>query len=154
VNAVYWILPDLLAGRPGPEKVPWRLEELWATGFRAIVSLAEVDGEAVRAAGFRHYQDTLPGQLAFLPPLRRHLARRMRPALDFIDAEVSAGRPTLVHCRQGQDRTGAVLAAYLVRAEGLSPAEAVRQVRAAHPRAMISWGFDHLPAYFSPERSR
>jgi len=145
MNAVYWILPGLLAGRPGPAKAPWTLPELWDGGFRAIVSLVEVDGAAIAAAGFHHYQDSLPGQLAFIPPLRRRLARRMLPALDFIAAQVSAGRPTLVHCRQGQDRTGAVLAAYLARCHGLPPAEAVCRVRAANPRAMISAGFDRLP---------
>ena len=56
---------------------------------------------------------------------------------------------TLVHCRQGRDRTGSVLAAYLVRHRGLASDEAVCRVREASPQAMISVGFDRLPWLFA-----
>jgi len=148
VNMVYWVVPGLLAGRPGPGRAPWDLAELWARGFRTIVSLVKVDGVAIRAAGFRHYQAPLIGGMAFLPPLRRRLARLILPVVDLIAAEVAAGRPTLVHCRMGKDRTGAVLAAYLIRHRGLSCDEAIRLVRQANPRAMTSPGFDRLPRLF------
>nr|HID12649.1 hypothetical protein [Anaerolineae bacterium] len=148
MKAVYWVIPGLLAGRPGPLEAPWDLEALYEAGFRTIVSLTGVDGVAIQAAGFRHYRVPLPGYVAFLPPLRRWLARRMLPVVDFIAAEVAAGRPTLVHCHAGKDRTGAVLAGYLIRHRGLSSDEAVCLVRQANPRAMTSPGFDRLPGLF------
>jgi hypothetical protein len=86
------------------------------------------------AAGFRHLLVPLNGGLAFLPPMRRRLARRMRPVVDFVAEEVAAGRPTLVHCRKGNDRTGAVLAAYLACYRGLTPEEAIRRVLEANPQ--------------------
>jgi len=140
----YWILPGLLAGRPGPQTVPWDLTALWEAGFRTIVSLVPVDGEPIRRTGFRHLLVPLNGGLAFLPPMRRRLARRMRPVVDFVAEEVAAGRPTLVHCRKGNDRTGAVLAAYLACYRGLTPEEAIRRVLEANPRAMRSLGFKRL----------
>jgi protein tyrosine phosphatase (PTP) superfamily phosphohydrolase (DUF442 family) len=140
----YWILPGLLAGRAGPQTVPWDLTELWETGFRTIVSLVPVDGEPIRRAGFRHLLVPLNGGLAFLPPVRRRLARQMRPVVDFVAEEVAAGRPTLVHCRKGNDRTGAVLAAYLACYRGLTPEEAIRRVLEANPQAMRSLGFKRL----------
>lgn len=149
VTSVYWLIPGLLAGRPGPQWVEWSLEELWGMGFRTIVSLIRADGEAIRAAGFRHYQVPLPGQMAFLPFWRCRLVQRMLAVVDFIACELAAGRPTLVHCRQGKDRTGAVLAGYLVRYVGLSPEEALARVRQANPRAMSMLGFDRLPALFA-----
>ncbi len=144
MRTLYWILPGLLAGRPGPQMVPWDLAELWEMGFRTIVSLVSVDEGPIRAAGFRHLYVPLDGALAFLPHLRRRLARRMRPVVDFVAEEVAAGRPTLVHCRQGNDRTGAVLAAYLARHQGLTPEEAIRRVLEANPQAMRSLGFKRL----------
>ncbi len=144
MNDFYWILPGLLAGRPGPQTVPWDLNALWEAGFRTIVSLVPVDGEPIRRAGFRHLLVPLNGGLAFLPPMRRRLARRMRPVVDFVAEEVAAGRPTLVHCRKGNDRTGAVLAAYLACHRGLTPEEAIRRVLEANPRAMRSLGFKRL----------
>ena len=150
MKAVYWVVPGLLAGRPGPGEVAWDLAELWAGGFRTIVSLAGASGAAIREAGFRHHRAPLNGGLAFFWLGRRRLVRQMLPVVDFVAEEVAAGRPTLVHCRQGRDRTGAVLAAYLIRYRGLSAAEAFRRLRRANAQAMISPGFDRLPELFEP----
>ena len=141
---VYWVLPGLLAGRPGPGEIPWDLGELWEAGFRTIVSLSRTDGTAIRALGFRHYYVSLKGGLAFLPLLRRRLARQVLTVVDFIAAEIAAGRPTLVHCRQGNDRTGAVLAGYLIHHQGLAPAQAIRRLQALNPRILRSPGFKRL----------
>lgn len=149
MKEVYWILDGMLAGRRGPEEVAWDLQELWDGGFRTIVSLAGGHRDAVRAAGFRHYSIFLNGGLAVLPVLRRVLVGKMLPVVDFVAGEVAAGRPTLVHCRQGRDRTGAVLAGYLIRYEGLSPQEAIRRLREANPEALASPGFDRLPRFFT-----
>jgi protein-tyrosine phosphatase len=75
----------------------------------------------------------------------------MIPVIDTIAEEVAAGRPTLVHCRQGRDRTGAVLAGYMIRHGGLSPAEALRALRRLNPQAMVSPGFDRLPRLLLPK---
>lgn len=151
MRAIYWVLPSLLAGRPGPQESPWDLQELWAGGFGAIVSLARVDPAPILQMGFHHCHTPLNGGLAGLGMLRPRLARHMSPAVDFIAQELAAGRPVLVHCRQGRDRTGAVLAAYLVRHRGLSADQAVGEVRQANPRAMTSPGFDRLPALFGSQ---
>lgn len=149
MEAFYWVLPPLLAGRPGPQIVPWDLAELWDAGFRTIVSLVPVDGAPIQAAGFRHLLVPLNGGLAFLPPMRRRLARRMLPVIDFVAEEVAAGRPTLVHCRKGNDRTGAVLAGYLIRYQGMSTDEAIRRLLEANPRALRSMGFKKLVRTFA-----
>lgn len=145
MNEVYWVLPGQLAGRAGPGEHPWDLEELWGAGFRSIVSLALIDGKPIRAAGFRHLPAPLNGGLAMFPLLRRLLVRRMVPVVAYISSELEAERPTLVHCRQGRDRTGAVLATFLVHHQGCSPDEAVRRVREVNSKAMVSSGFDRLP---------
>lgn len=139
---VYWVLPGLLAGRPGPWEAAWNLRELYDGGFRTIVSLSnEVDERAIVEVGFLH----LPAYCGPVPPfirgLRRRFVRQMEPVVDFIAAQVASGRPTLVHCHAGKDRTGVVLAGYLVRHRGLTPDEAVRAVRRANPIAMSAPGF-------------
>lgn len=151
MKAVYWIVPQLLAGRPGPGTVEWDLEHLWAGGIRTIVSLVRVEGADIRAAGFRHYQAPLRGVLVSLPALRNRLVQRMVPVVDYVAGEVEAGRPTLVHCHAGKDRTGAVLAGYLIRHRGLSSNEAIHLVRQANPRAMTAPGFVRLPRLFESE---
>ena len=143
----YWLIPGLLAGRPGPQSIPWDLDALWSEGFRTIVSLIRADGTAIESVGFRHYSAPLRG-MAFLPVWQRWLAERMLPIVDFIAAEIAVGRPTLVHCYAGKDRTGAVLAGYLIRYCDFSPEEAFRRLRQVNPRAMTAPGFRWIPRLF------
>ena len=148
MKATYWILPQLLAGRPGPMAIGWDLDQLWAGGIRTIVSLVWVEGADIRAAGIRHYRAPMMGALVSLPVLQNRLVQRMVPVVDYIAGEVAAGRPALVHCHAGKDRTGAVLAGYLIRYRGLSSNEAIHVVRQANPRAMTAPGFSRLPGLF------
>jgi len=142
VRTVYWVVPGLLAGRPGPGRVPWDLEALYETGFRTIVSLSnEVDERAIAKAGFLHLPAYVPPLPFLVGGLRRRFVCRMRPVVEFVAAQVTAGRPTLVHCHAGKDRTGVVLAGYLVCYQGLTPGEAVRVLRRANPVAMSAPGF-------------
>ncbi len=46
-----------------------------------------------------------------------------------VQSQVNSGRKVLVHCLAGEGRTGCVLAAYLMRAKGLTPEEALATLR-------------------------
>ena len=59
-------------------------------------------------------------------------------AVDFIDREVRARKPVLVHCLAGEGRTGCALAAYMVRVKGLGADEAMAKVREAKPQ-FVEW---------------
>ena len=109
-----------------------------------MVSLVQTDGAGLEAAGLRHYSEPLAG-MAIFDFQRRRLARKLVELVDLVARELQAGRPTLVHCRAGKDRTGALLAGYLVRHRGLSPEQAVHAVREVNPVAMTAPGFARLP---------
>jgi protein-tyrosine phosphatase len=51
-------------------------------------------------------------------------------------------RGVLVHCRSGKDRTGLFLSYYLCVIEGLTPSEAVREVRRVRPIALSAEGWE------------
>lgn len=59
-------------------------------------------------------------------------------AVDFIDQKISSGKPVMVHCAAGKGRTGAVLAAYLVKKQNLTADQAIEKVRSMRPGSVQS----------------
>lgn len=131
----YWVTPGrLLAGEyPGstsrPE-APARLEKLLAAGVTSFIDLTE--------------EEELPGYQTLLSnfternvryrrwPITDHgipeSAGRMSDILDYLDAELAAGRCVYVHCRAGIGRTGTTIACHLIRS-GLSNADALARLQ-------------------------
>ncbi|KAK3926674.1 Dual specificity protein phosphatase 10 [Frankliniella fusca] len=88
---------------------------------------AGVSDEAYRAAGVRHR--ALPARDCWQQSLRDHF----HDAFNFIEEARSRGGVVLLHCQAGVSRSAAVAIAYLMRARGLSMAEAYKEVKAVRP---------------------
>ncbi len=147
----YWIIEGLLAGRPGPVAQPWSPEELYAGGIRAIVSLPEEEPVAdLSAYGFIHYHGRFPPVMLFSRGMRKAFIHQSLPVLDFIHQQITSGNPTLIHCHAGKDRTGVILAGYLITYHHISPAEALERVRAAQPDSMTAEGYAEALELLTP----
>jgi protein tyrosine/serine phosphatase len=98
-------------------------------GVKTVINLRTSMSEkkAVDAAGMRSIE--IPIEMS---------TDRIRPKIDRIVALMAdpANQPLFVHCRQGQDRTGIVVAAYRMKEEGWTPAEAEAE--------MQSFGFNDV----------
>ena len=148
---VFWVLDGLLAGRPGPTVAPWDPAELYAGGIRAIISLAADDlPDDLTPQGFNHYRAKFTSLLLTSRGLQRAFIYEALKVWAFIDAQLAAGNPTLVHCYIGRDRTGAILAGYLVTYKGLTPDEAIAHVRAVRPAAMEAEGYEAAVRLLQP----
>ena len=142
VHYVYWVIDDVLAGRAGPEKYPWDLSEIGAGGIGGIVSLAwSSEEEAVPKAGLKHLPVFQPMVLLEDEEDRKRFLACMPPVLKFVDECRAKNVAVLVHCHHGNDRTGTVLACYLVARENLSATEAVARIRELNPAAMSAFGY-------------
>lgn len=141
---LFWLIPDKLAGRPGPDRAPWKLAALRDAGIGAILSVN--DGLLCHPADFRALgivyacvplSDNAPPQ----PGDDATCLRALQVAYDFVHGHVASGKVTIVRCSSGKDRTGLFLASYLMREEGISAEEAVSRVQAVRPIALSAVGW-------------
>ena len=144
MDHIFWLVPNLLAGRCGPNEQSWSLGHLRRSGFGAVLSVN--DGELC------HPEDFAREGLAYAciplsnnaPPFDgdlEHCLRVLPVALSFVEENISKGIPVLVHCAAGKDRTGLFLAYYLMQSEGLSVRQAMERVRGVRAIAFTAEGW-------------
>jgi protein-tyrosine phosphatase len=140
MDHVYWITP-LLGGRCGPVRNPWNLSEFYRAGIRTIISLDDqVNPREITASSIEHIPLYLPDVALTTPQLKQQF---LKAVPHFIEVVTSRTAPIIVHCYAGNDRTGAMLACYLIH-QGIPPAQAIFQVRALNPSAMITPGYTEV----------
>lgn len=148
---VYWIIDKILGGRPGPVREPWNPQALYAGGIRTVVSLAaEEPVDDLTQYGLEHYRAAFPPVYLFSVGMRKAFIHEALPVWKFIHARVEVGTPVLVHCHAGADRTGLILAGYLVLYHALPPDEASARVRAANFFAMAAPGYAEAVTLLQP----
>ena len=140
---VFWLKESVIAGRTGPNKDMWDLTTIKAHGFSAILSVN--DGEAVH----EDVISSLGMQYANMPmspnaPPRngdkQYCLKNLPKAMNFIRVNLHNGS-VLVHCRSGKDRTGMVLAAYLIEFEDYDVKRAIDKVFSVRPIAFSASGW-------------
>lgn len=145
MNHVYWITDDL-AGRCGPIECQWDLNQLYRGGFRTIVSLDDkIDAQEITENGFEHFPLYLPDVALSTSQLKEKF---LKAAHIFVDFVISAKKSVLVHCHAGNDRTGAMLACYLV-SQGKTAEEAILKVRRLNKYAMTTPGYEDAVHLFA-----
>lgn len=146
MKQLFWLVDGVLAGRSGPNKDSWDLAELKASGIGAIMSLNDgegVDKAQLEALDIRYICTPLSRNI---PPQEGDVdiyTEQAPKALAFIRQCEDDNIPVLIHCRSGKDRTGIMMAYYLMD-NGAAPVHAVSQVRSIRDIAFSSEGWDQL----------
>jgi protein-tyrosine phosphatase len=144
MNQVF-TLRSQLVGRAGPNRHPWDVFELSIGGIDAIISVN--DGELVHAEDLASVNiDYCCIPLSEDAPPRsgdlEHCIEALPKALQFILDEHTADKTVLIHCTSGKDRTGLLMSYYLCVSEGLSPLQAIKEVKHVRPIALSAPGWD------------
>lgn len=140
---IYWVITNQLGGRCGPAAAAWDLFAWKEAGISGIVSLdnSGVFTGQIEAAGLAHLPIYYPMIELTSRALQRDFVQRLPIILTFVDEHLSKGGKVVVHCYHGMDRTGAVLACYLVRQFGFTANEAIAAVRQFRPSALSAYGY-------------
>ncbi len=123
-----WFRNGLLAasGLPATRR---SAEWLAGQGIASVLTLTEwIPGPLLEAGFVVKHVPMRNGMPA--PPAK------LGEAVEFLVGQLRSGRATLVHCLSGRGRTGMVLAAYLVAAEGYRAADAIREVSSLRPGSL------------------
>ncbi|MCZ4336658.1 dual specificity protein phosphatase family protein [Shewanella colwelliana] len=143
---LFWLVEGKIAGRCGPNKVMWDIALLKQAGIGAVISVN--GGDMCDTLEFDKH-DILYACVPFssnVPPTEDDLAlcvEQLPKALDFIRRCEDKQIPVMIHCRSGKDRTGLLMAYYLMQ-NGAAPLHAVSQVRAIRDIAFTAEGWDQF----------
>lgn len=142
---VFWLRESVIAGRTGPNRDPWNPEELAEAGIGAVLSVNDgelVHSEDLSKVGIEYRCIPLSNAAPPRPGDAEICASALPRALEFVVAAAESGRAVLVHCSSGKDRTGMFLSYYLCSTEGMSPSQAVAEVRRVRPIALSAEGWE------------
>lgn len=146
MRSVFWLIPNQVAGRPGPTWEPWSLLELRAGGIDSVLNLSEhePDPAEFEAAGLYVYWTPLPTTVP--PDAEAELAclKALPRAQSLLESELASGRRVLVHCVGGRDRTGMLFTYHIARTQGIAAAQALSQVRRVRPDAISAAGWESM----------
>ncbi len=144
---LFWLRPNLLAGRPGPNLNPWDPRELAAGGIGAVLSVNDASSvyiDELQRAGLDYAVFPLADNAPPRPGDFAHCLEMLPRAYDYIVGVIDQGRIPLVHCTAGKDRTGLVMCHYLCRREGYEPHAAVSELRRVRPIALSASGYEEF----------
>ena len=143
MKEIFWLRPGKIAGRSGPNLVPWQLEEIRQAGINSILSVNHGEDchiTLIEKLGFQYDCIPMSRNAPAIPGDTTHNLQKLPEALRFINEALASG-PVLIHCRSGKDRTGLVMAAYLIANEQFSARQAMDEVLSVRPIAFSAEGW-------------
>ena len=93
------------------------------------------------------FEEKLSRPYATANPKLLELIRRFD---GIVDTHLSREEPVLVHCNAGKDRTGILMAYYLIGKLGMKPKRAIKWLRKQKPDALTAKGYEDAVLALAP----
>ena len=130
MHHVFWLKTGKLAGRTGPNKNPWVLGDFARAGFSGIISVNNGDLchlDEIENSGLAYACIPLSENAPPRPGDREICLASLPRALEFVKKHLATGK-VLIHCRSGKDRTGLLMAYYMLKEHSMTADQAMEQV--------------------------
>ncbi|MDH3688709.1 MAG: dual specificity protein phosphatase family protein [Gammaproteobacteria bacterium] len=147
MDKVFWVIDGQLAGRPGPDQDPWRLDALKTGGIGAVLSVNDgvlCHPRDFEAMGMSYACIPMSDNAPPFPGDHERCIKALPLAYEFAESEIDKGMGVLVHCSAGKDRTGLFLSYFLMRQYGFTITQAIGRVREVRPIALSAEGWDEF----------
>ncbi|HWV24530.1 MAG TPA: dual specificity protein phosphatase family protein [Thermomicrobiales bacterium] len=145
--------------RTRPDRETWIREGILARSYpRRKPEIADLRRQGITVLVNLHHRPHDSAALASYGISTVHLPVRdfSAPSTDVLTSGIlaiesarSRGECVCVHCGAGLGRTGTLLACYLVKTEGLSPADAIAEIRRLRPGAIETRGQERAVESFA-----
>jgi protein-tyrosine phosphatase len=142
----FWIIEDLLAGRPGPIDFPWSLKEFQNNGINIIINLTEDkdDTEELQKYNIESKWFPIPDDYPANNNTEVVCKKVIPEAYKYLESQLELNKKVVIHCAWGRDRTGLLLAYYLVKKLGMKATDAIKRVREKQPKAITAKGWEEM----------
>lgn len=132
-----WVIPQKLAGSGLPSSFD-QLTWLASNGVKCLITVREIPLPQVWFEKIKSQYSEMESYFLKTDDYNAPSVDEISQVVEYIDQKIQANKPVLVHCAAGKGRTGTVLAAYMIKKEGLTPIEAVRKLRNMRPGSIQS----------------
>lgn len=136
---IFWLIPGKLAGRAGPDLVPWDVAHLREGGIDVVLSVNDgcfVEPEEFEKHGIDYACIPFSANAPPIPGDLEICLDALPKAHAFVQEAIDSGKTVMIHCTSGKDRTGLVMSYFLMQTRGLTIDEAIREVRSVRPIAL------------------
>ncbi len=146
MDHVFWVIPNSLAGRPGPLRTPWSLDSLKEAGFNVVINLSEVppDKEDFEKLNIDSFWCPLPTAVPADRQAELDCIASLPKAFEYLVTSLNKNHKVLVHCKAGKDRTGLLLSYFFARTNGISSLQSITRIREINPEALSSEGWEAM----------
>ena len=132
-----WVIPQKLAGSGLPSSYD-QLTWLASNGIKTLVTVREIPLPEIWFQKVNSLNYELEDHFLKTDDYDAPTIDEIHSVVDYIEKKIEADRPVLVHCAAGKGRTGTILAAYLIKNDGVTPHEAVKKLRLMRPGSVQS----------------